>query len=137
MNRSCSKCAAPTEFPQDHNARQGYWCKACRSRASVESARRHRDTKRLHNNAYSARNSGNRAYATATWRANHPEKRSAHQSVQTAVRNGSLAKKSCDVCGIAVRIHAHHDDYSRPLDVVWLCHTHHMDRHAMLKARES
>lgn len=134
MIRSCTKCGAETEFRDDHNKRQGYWCKACRSKASVESARRHRETKRKNNNAYLARISGDRAVRTASWRANHPEKRAAHQAVQTAIRNETMAKQACQVCG-ADKVHAHHEDYSKPLEVMWLCHTHHMQRHAMLKAR--
>ena len=137
MIKDCTKCGTPTEFKDDHNKRQGYWCKPCRSKASVESAKKHRETKRKNNNAYSARNSSNRSEATAKWRANHPEKKAAHQAVQTAVRNGKLIKQPCEVCGSIKGIHAHHDNYEKPLKVNWLCHTHHMDRHAMLKAREA
>lgn len=136
MIRDCTKCGTPTEFKDDHNKRQGYWCKVCRSKASVESAKRNRDVKRKSNNAYHSRISGERAKATATWRANHPEKRMAHQAVQSAVRNGTLIKQPCEVCGAEHRIHAHHDDYDQPLHVNWLCHVHHMERHAMLKARQ-
>ncbi|WP_137137348.1 hypothetical protein [Pseudomonas asiatica] len=102
---------------------------------ATEWARRNREKKRASNNKYHESQSANRSQRTATWRANHPEKRLAHQAVQTAVRNGSLAKKPCEVCGNEKRPHAHHDDYSKPLDVVWLCHQHHMERHAMLAAR--
>lgn len=136
MIRDCSKCGTLTEFAADHKSRQGYWCKACRSRASVESARRHRAAKRANNNAYSARNSANRAEKTAAYKARHPERRAAHQAVQTAVRNGSLNAAPCEVCG-AEKAAAHHEDYGRPLSVNWLCHAHHMERHEMLKARES
>lgn len=135
MIKDCTKCGASTEFKDDHSKRQGYWCKPCRSKASVESAKRNRDVKRKNNNAYQSRISGERAQATAAWRSKHPEKKAAHQAVQTAVRNGSLTKQPCEVCGSLVRIHAHHDDYGHPLQVNWLCHAHHMDRHAMLKAR--
>jgi predicted RNA-binding protein Jag len=75
MIKNCMKCGTPTEFGVSHNSRQGYWCKPCRSKASVESAARHRERKRKNNNAYHARNSSNRAAATSAWRANHPEKR--------------------------------------------------------------
>jgi hypothetical protein len=136
MIKDCTKCGNPTEFKDDHNKRQGYWCKVCRSKASVESAKIHRETKRKNNNAYSARNSANRSEATAKWRANHPEKRNAHQVVQTAIRNGTLKKQPCEICGSIKAIHAHHDDYEKPLKINWLCHSHHMQRHAMLKARE-
>lgn len=136
MIRPCSKCGMETIFPDDQPSRKGFWCNPCRSKASVESARKHRDRKRRNNNAYHARNSANRKHRTAKWRFDHPEKRLAHQAVQSALRNGSLKKSPCQVCGSTTRIHGHHDDYSQPLVVAWLCHQHHMERHAMLKARE-
>ena len=137
MIRNCSKCNIETEFPESHKSRQGYYCKPCRSKASVESAKKHRERKRRNNNAYSSKNSANRAFKTAAYRVNNPEKKNAHQAVQTAIRNGSLIKQPCVVCASTKRIHAHHDDYSQKLDVTWLCHTHHIERHAMLKAREA
>ena len=34
------------------------------------------------------------------------------------------------MCGTTTNIHAHHDDYSKPLDVRWLCNFHHGKHHA-------
>ncbi|EEE04594.1 gene 26 protein [Burkholderia multivorans CGD2M] len=45
-----------------------------------------------------------------------------------------MSRKPCEVCG-AEKADAHHDDYSKPLEIQWLCHSHHMLRHAMLRAR--
>jgi hypothetical protein len=104
------------------------------SRAAVERAKVNREAKRKSNNAWHAKNSANRAAATAAYRERHPEKRRAHNAVQTAIRNGSIVKSPCVECGSG-KAHAHHDDYSKPLEIVWLCHTHHMQRHAMLAAR--
>jgi hypothetical protein len=50
----------------------------------------------------------------------HPERYKAEQAVRTAKRNGTLTPMPCVVCG-ALKAEAHHKDYSRPLDVVWLC----------------
>lgn len=61
-------------------------------------------------------------------RTQNPEKYFAHYAVSNAVRDGRLKKKPCDVCGNP-KAQAHHDDYSKPLDVVWLCRIHHLDRH--------
>ena len=58
------------------------------------------------------------------WRERNPEKRIAHHAVENAVRNGTLVKQRCAVCG-APGTQAHHPDYSRPLDVIWLCPEHH------------
>lgn len=45
-----------------------------------------------------------------------------------AIRDGILIKRPCEVCG-AAQVDAHHDDYSRPLDVRWLCRSHHLRHH--------
>lgn len=62
----------------------------------------------------------------------HPERKQIHQQVNNAVRDGRLVKTPCSVCGSEYRIHGHHDDYSKPLDVLWLCPQHHQDRHRKL-----
>lgn len=62
-----------------------------------------------------------------------PEKVRAHLLVQRALRSGLLARMPCERCGSTVRIHGHHDDYTKPLDVVWLCQAHHIARHAELR----
>jgi len=45
-----------------------------------------------------------------------------------------LPKKPCEVCGKDKHIHKHHDDYKKPLEVVYLCVVHHKARHRLLKA---
>ena len=62
------------------------------------------------------------------WIERNPEKRAAHIKVNNAVKNGKLVKKTCEVCG-SEKVHAHHDDYSKPFDVRWLCPIHHAEVH--------
>ena len=62
------------------------------------------------------------------------EKHLAHRSVETAVKNGRLVKQPCEACGDTSLVHAHHDDYSKRLDVIWLCPLHHRQRHKILDA---
>lgn len=50
------------------------------------------------------------------------------QSVNKAIREGRLVRLPCEVCG-AVKSDAHHDDYSKPLSVRWLCRPHHYAHH--------
>jgi hypothetical protein len=59
------------------------------------------------------------------WIARNPEKRAAHKAVEKAVRNGSLKRLPCRVCG-SLNSQAHHPDYSKPLDVEWRCRKHHI-----------
>lgn len=59
----------------------------------------------------------------------NPIKRAAHIMVGNAVRDGKIIKGVCEVCG-DLDSHGHHDDYSLPLVVRWLCSIHHSDWHA-------
>lgn len=55
-------------------------------------------------------------------------------TVHKALRDGNLKKEKCIVC--PARGHyvlAHHEDYNRPLDVVWICGLHHMMLHKIKK----
>jgi len=45
-----------------------------------------------------------------------------------AVKDGRLIKKPCEDCG-SPDSQMHHLDYTKPLDVAWLCRPHHMRRH--------
>jgi hypothetical protein len=62
------------------------------------------------------------------------KKQKAHALVSAAVERGDLVPQPCEVCGkikhIGVnRMHAHHDDYDKPLDVRWFCSSHHHEAH--------
>lgn len=61
----------------------------------------------------------------------HPERRRATNTLNRAIAKGTIKpKKRCEVCKKKERIDAHHDDYSKPLAVKWLCRKCH--RHADL-----
>ena len=67
------------------------------------------------------------------WNVANPEKRRAQKNVEYALKSGKLIRQPCERCGAIERIQAHHDDYSKPLDVMWLCQVHHKERHRELK----
>lgn len=56
----------------------------------------------------------------------------ARNKVTAAIATGRLVAQPCERCG-APKTHAHHEDYSKPLEVVWLCPKHHRARHAELR----
>lgn len=58
-------------------------------------------------------------------------KRSARSKTFTAIKNGTIQVLPCLICGD--KAEAHHHDYSRPLDVMWLCRTHHRETHLLTK----
>lgn len=59
----------------------------------------------------------------------YPEKKKAHRAVAAAVKSGRLIRGACADCGGAENVQAHHHDYSKPLDVTWLCPPCHAIRH--------
>lgn len=58
----------------------------------------------------------------------------AREAVRNAIRRGGLQRQPCQVFG-AAKVHAHHRDYSKPLDVEWLCRPHHLAEHAKAEGR--
>lgn len=62
-------------------------------------------------------------------RKRYPIKRAARTITGNAIRKGLLTKEPCVKCGATVNIHAHHEDYYKPLKVIWFCHEHHSERH--------
>ena len=63
------------------------------------------------------------------------EKIRARAEVFMAIRNGNMIKIPCIDCGNK-KSEAHHEDYSKPLDVLWLCKEHHWDRHRVNPKRQ-
>ena len=62
------------------------------------------------------------------------QKRRARIAVDNAIRDGRLIPKPCERCGFALGVQAHHEDYSKPLEVVWLCTKCHGARHREINA---
>lgn len=62
-----------------------------------------------------------RYHNTLLFRGKFPEKARAHDIVKRAKRSGKLIPKDCEHCGDKEKIQAHHEDYSKPLEVIWLC----------------
>ena len=108
-------------------------CQKCEHRAYMrewyarpENTERHRETarksreRRIEQVREYDRQRGFRVY--------DEQKTRARLAVTHAVRDGLLSRLPCTVCGDR-EADAHHDDYSKPLEVVWLCRRHHMQRH--------
>jgi len=63
------------------------------------------------------------------YRLRNPKKARATGKVHYAIKSGKLIRQPCEVCSTTENIHAHHCDYDKPLDVMWLCQKHHSDWH--------
>jgi hypothetical protein len=78
---------------------------------------------------YRARHAGRLSRETVERHQADPEKFNARQAVHRAVKSGRLVRGPCEECGATENVQGHHDDYSKPLDVRWLCPTCHAKEH--------
>jgi SOS response associated peptidase (SRAP) len=60
--------------------------------------------------------------------AKHRKKHLCRRKLENAIRAGKVKRQPCFSCG-KMMVEAHHWDYSKPLDVFWLCRLHHVDAH--------
>ncbi len=79
---------------------------------------------------YAKTQNGKNAHKRAVekYKSNNPQKVFANNVVNSAIKEKKIIPMPCVYCG--KKAHAHHEDYSKPLDVIWLCPAHHKKRHA-------
>ena len=78
---------------------------------------------------YASRNIRKSGSESIHWKGGKPYKRpngsiAATSKVYKALKSGKLTKKPCEICG-NTNSQAHHRDYTKPLEVNWLCKLHH------------
>ena len=49
----------------------------------------------------------------------------ARRRLNMAIARWGIKRGPCEVCGAMEKIEAHHEDYSKPFVVRWLCRVHH------------
>lgn len=143
---TCRHCGMTYEAAPWQKAKSDFECTPCRRtrQANWRAARKAEGRpvvsgrmSREYHRAYEARyfqDEGNRKRRNALMRSyskahGTAEHHKARRKVRTEIEAGRLVRQPCEVCG-ETRVHAHHDDYSKPLDVRWLCPTHHYEHHA-------
>jgi hypothetical protein len=124
--KDCGQRKSLSEFYRHSKTSDGYFssCKSCRK----SYAKQHRiddpnvRVLECERNRKPKRKAQLRANAKR-WKKEHPDGFRAHNAANNALHSGKIIRRSsCEVCGSTRgRIHKHHADYSRPLDIVWLC----------------
>ena len=72
------------------------------------------------------------------WAKEHPKRKLAQAKLSYAVNTGRIIPwATCSIPGCDHKPEAHHPDYSRPLDVVWLCSAHHKQAHALARTEDT
>lgn len=70
----------------------------------------------------------NRLKASKKHQSLYRYKHMARRKLNIALESGKILKLPCSVCN-EPKSEAHHEDYDKPLDVIWFCRRHHRDHH--------
>ena len=82
---------------------------------------------------YYKKNSGKVCKKNYEWKKRHPDQNMASQYVRWGLKLNVIHKPGeCIVCKSKSKLQAHHADYSKPLEVEWVCHICHMHKHGKL-----
>ncbi len=146
--KQCSRCKKSkelSEFYKNSSKKDGYGshCKACRS--TYFQTKERRKAHNYQNWQYSQTPKGKivKARSNARFRQTekyktairkHREKYPARRKAQIILHNAVATEKIsrpnfCTTCQRSCTPQGHHPDYSKPLEVIWLCHLCHMSLH--------
>lgn len=130
---TCGDVKLETEFGKRAASPDGlaHKCKQCQS--EYDKSRTHNPKRVKARAEYAQTEAGKAAGSRAkkSWEKRNAIKKGASTMVGNAVRDGRIEKSEfCEKCSIKnVRIHGHHDDYAKPLEVRWLCSRCHDEWH--------
>ena len=130
----CTKCSnkkEPEDFPRHRKSKTGRStvCKSCKNRKYREDP-----AERLARSTAKNRESDRESYQRNREkilgrRRGNPEER-ARRKLNYEIERGRVTRPDrCSECGVGCRAEAHHHDYSKPLEVTWLCRKCHKWKH--------
>ena len=117
IKRNCGNCSK--EFLTSAKEIRKGWGKFCSRSCSV--SYNNSLNNGTNNPNYKGGISKNHYHYKLIEKERYPERIRARDYVRRAIKRGRLKRKACVSCGTNKDIHAHHKDYSKPLEVVWLC----------------
>jgi hypothetical protein len=101
MKKDCSKCGAEKET----NREKQRYCKLCHNEWMRDNRKKHSELSE-----------------------EQKKKANARSYFNTYLNRGLISKECCSVCENPIA-EGHHEDYNKPLDVVWLCRECHLKHH--------
>lgn len=140
-SKVCFKCHRElpiTEFYRHIFMADGHLgkCKECTRRDVTEHRNANIEKVRLYDRERSRRPGRKAQYKRKDYmkrKSVGPDYDRAHNAIARAVSSGLITRPAtCSRCPSTDRIQAHHDDHSKPLEVMWLCPMCHANRHKEL-----
>lgn len=116
-------CLSCKEEKSDNEVTVKDICRSCRNKAAREYRKTSKGLK------------SSRA-AVTRMKKKYREKWNARENLRYHIKVGHIIRpKICQVCNLEKPIQAHHTDYSKYLDVMWVCSGCHADIHKKLKSK--
>ena len=138
MKKQCFKCGRTLdieEFYQHKRMKDGRLnkCKDCTKKDVRERSRKCFDKiaeyERIRSKTEKRKQL--RRFYQQKYRQEHPERTAINLRTRRAIISGKITKpKCCSICGKECRTIAHHHDYTKPLDVIFVCQSCHKRIHA-------
>ena len=132
--KTCFKCNIQkplTEFYK-HNAADGFLnkCRSCTKKDSTENRNKNIEKVREYDRerGKNPHRKQARVEINRAWRNEDKRRVKCHSAVSQAIKSGELVRSPCIRCN-DVNSLAHHEDYDKPLEVIWLCQPCHKQRH--------
>ena len=134
-SKKCFKCQTIkplTDFYSHSGMADGYLnkCKQCNKKDALEHRLKNIDRIREYDKLRGKNKERMKASSeiTAMWRNEDKRRSKCHSAVAKAIKSGLLKRLPCERCGCEKSL-AHHEDYDKPLDVIFLCQPCHKQRH--------
>ena len=123
----CKKEKSKNEFYKSSSRSDGVrgYCKLC---SSLENRSLRKYYAKYNRNRYKNDENFRNIIKKRTRRFTKKKGDMIYVSVFNAIKKGMLLKKPCMICGNK-KVHGHHKDYKKVLDVIWLCPLHHRRVH--------
>lgn len=138
--KTCSRCRQdkPAEDFHRDNSRPDGLQRTCKPCKTVEARERYRADPAAYAAKQRAWSSANpdAVRAIRARQERDPAHVAARRLVHEEIRTGRMVRPvECEQCKTARPTHAHHEDYSRPLDVMFLCEPCHLAVHGKVTRR--
>ena len=132
--RSCTRCKLTKPLVDFYNKPGGSegkssFCRDCYKEYYMEDYYRNRAGRLKQDRERYRKNKSKRIKSIRAYNAKFPEKTKARDMLRNAVATNKIIKEPCEICKTSENVHGHHEDYSKPLEVIWLCYTHHAEVH--------
>lgn len=139
--RRCSRTLSTDLFSKNKSKKSGLadWCKECMSNYCNQYGARP-EIRAMARDRYKQKYASDSQYRQSIYlsvkakiKKMGPEYQAAHWAIHSGLKSGAITKPTkCQRCPASGKLHAHHDDHSRPLEVMWLCPICHAARHKEL-----